>query len=62
MPRPGVTYKQVAVVADGLKVNNEYPSIQRIRSILKTGSPNTIHKHLTRYNDESNNKCCDKKI
>ena len=46
MARPGISYEQVATVADALVGQGEKPSIQRIRERLGTGSPNTIHRHL----------------
>ncbi|WP_340367478.1 DNA-binding protein, partial [Marinobacter azerbaijanicus] len=46
MARTGITYEQVATVADALVGQGEKPSIQRIREQLGTGSPNTIHRHL----------------
>lgn len=46
MSRPGVTYEEVAAVAERMTANGERPSINTIRDHLGTGSPNTIHRHL----------------
>lgn len=46
MPRPGITYEQVAQAANILVEQGNKPTIQRIRDELGTGSPNTIHCHL----------------
>ena len=48
MARPGITYQQVAAAADTITAEGENPTIKRIRAKLgDTGSPNTIHRHLT---------------
>ena len=49
MARPGITYEQVAATADALVGRGEKPTIQAIRDALGTGSPNTIHRHLTAW-------------
>lgn len=49
MARTGITYDEVAAAADGLVGNGEQPTIQAIRAVLGTGSPNTIHRHLTAW-------------
>ena len=49
MARTGITYDEVAAAADGLVGNGEQPTIQAIRTVLGTGSPNTIHRHLTTW-------------
>jgi len=46
MPRPGITYEQVAQAASILVEQGNKPTIQRIRDELGTGSPNTIHRYL----------------
>ncbi len=49
MARTGITYDEVAAAADGLVSNGEQPTINAIRAALGTGSPNTIHRHLTAW-------------
>ena len=49
MARSGVTYDQVAAVADGLEGEGIKPSIRNVREKLGTGSPNTIQKHLAKF-------------
>ena len=49
MARPGITYDEVAATADALVGRGERPTIGAIRAELGTGSPNTIHKHLTAW-------------
>lgn len=51
MARPGITYKEVAAAADSIVAAGENPTIQRVRAALGTGSPNTIHRHLTAWRD-----------
>ena len=46
MARSGVTEAQVATVADELLLVGERPTIERVRAVLGTGSPNTLIKHL----------------
>ena len=50
MARAGITFEQVAHVADALMGVGRQPTIRAIRERLgDTGSPNTIHKHLTTW-------------
>lgn len=50
MARQGITYEQVAAVADALMADGFQPTIRSVRERLRnTGSPNTIHKHLTAW-------------
>jgi colicin import membrane protein len=51
MARKGITYDEVAAVADRLVSQGELPTIQRVRDVLGTGSPNTIHKHLAAWKE-----------
>lgn len=47
MARTGVTYEQVAAAADQQLSTGRQPTISSVREALGTGSPNTVHKHLT---------------
>ncbi len=47
MARTGVTFEQVAAVADAITGEGYQPTINAVRDRIGTGSPNTIHKHLT---------------
>lgn len=47
MAREGITYEQVAAQADKLVADGQQPTIRAIREALGTGSPNTVHKHLS---------------
>lgn len=49
MARPGITFEIVAHAADALVGRGEKPTIQAIRAEIGTGSPNTIHRHLTAW-------------
>lgn len=49
MARPGIGYDQVAQVADALTAAGESPTIALVRQRLGSGSPNTIHRHLTAW-------------
>ena len=50
MARQGITYEQVAAVADAIMAEGQQPTIRSVRERLRnTGSPNTIHKHLTTW-------------
>lgn len=51
MARPGVTYDQVQAAADELVADNKKPTIDAVRAQLGTGSPNTIHRHLTQWRE-----------
>lgn len=51
MARIGITYEQVAAAASTLLSEGRQPTIQAIRGVLGTGSPNTIHRHLCAYNE-----------
>lgn len=51
MARPGITYQEVSAAAESLVAAGENPTIQRVRAALGTGSPNTIHRHLTAWRD-----------
>lgn len=50
MARIGITFEQVAAAADDLVGSGKSATIQAVREALgNTGSPNTIHKHLTAW-------------
>ncbi|SFU98407.1 DNA-binding protein [Halomonas korlensis] len=49
MSRPGITYDQVSAAANALVAEGTEPTIQKVRSRLGTGSPNTVHRHLTAW-------------
>ncbi len=49
MARKGITYDDVERVADKLVSDGDQATIQRVRELLGTGSPNTIHKHLSSW-------------
>ena len=52
MARQGITFEQVAAVADALAGEGQQPTIRAVRERLgDTGSPNTIHKHLTAWRE-----------
>ncbi|MDD2799841.1 MAG: DNA-binding protein [Methylococcales bacterium] len=46
MARIGVTYEQVAEIADAIVGQGLQPGVRNIRERLTTGSPNTIQRHL----------------
>jgi len=49
MARTGVTFEQVEAVADAIRGEGLQPTINAVRERIGTGSPNTIHKHLTAW-------------
>ncbi len=50
MARVGISYDQVAAAADALVGAGQKPSIRNVRESLgNTGSPNTVHRHLTEW-------------
>lgn len=52
MARTGISYEQVAAAADTLVGEGTVPTIRAVREHLgATGSPNTIHKHLSTWRD-----------
>lgn len=52
MAREGVSYEQVKAAAEELIGEGREPSIRAVRERLRgTGSPNTIHRHLTKWRD-----------
>lgn len=46
MSRPGITYQEVANAAIQLQGKDEYPTVDRVREILGTGSKSTIARYL----------------
>lgn len=51
MARIGITYEQVAQVADAILGTGQQPGVRNIRERLTTGSPNTIQKHLAAWRE-----------
>lgn len=51
MARPGITYDDVARIASKIKQAGETPTIERIRSELKTGSFGTIAQRLREWKE-----------
>jgi chromosome segregation ATPase len=52
MAREGITFEQVAAAAGALVGEGQQaPTIRAVREKLGTGSPNTIHKHLTAWRE-----------
>lgn len=51
MARIGITYEQVAAVADGMVGAGLQPTIKSVREHLGTGSPNTVHAHLVAWRE-----------
>lgn len=51
MAREGITFEQVSAAADALVGEGEQPTIRAVRERLGTGSPNTIHRHLTAWRE-----------
>lgn len=49
MSRTGITFEQVAAIADAIIGAGQQPTIVAVRDRIGTGSPNTIHKHLTAW-------------
>lgn len=49
MARIGITFDQVAAAADALVGEGQQPTISAVRERLGSGSPNTIHRHLTEW-------------
>jgi len=47
--RTGITYEQVAAAADAIIGEGQQPTINAVRDRIGTGSPNTVHKHLTAW-------------
>lgn len=51
MAREGITFEQVAAAADALVGEGQQPTIRAIRERLGTGSPNTVHRHLSAWRE-----------
>jgi colicin import membrane protein len=49
MARLGITFEQVAAAADAIIGEGSQPTIDAVRKRIGTGSPNTVHKHLTAW-------------
>ena len=55
MARPGISFEQVAIIADAITESGIHPTIEKIRTQLGTGSPNTIHRHLSLWRSNRQN-------
>jgi hypothetical protein len=51
MAREGITAAQVAQAADALVGEGKQPTIRGVRDRLGGGSPNTVHRHLTAWQE-----------
>lgn len=51
MPRIGVSYDEVAAIADGMMAEEVCPTIKAVRERLGSGSCNTIHRHLSAWRE-----------
>jgi colicin import membrane protein len=51
MARAGVSFDQVAAIADGLVAEAVSPTLKNVRERLATGSFGTIHRHLKAWQD-----------
>jgi colicin import membrane protein len=51
MARDGITFEQVAAAADALVGQGKQPTIKAIRDALRTGSPNTVHRHMVAWRE-----------
>jgi len=54
MARAGVTYYEVADTADALKAQGLNPTVDRVSSVLGTGSRTTINNHLRAWKAQLN--------
>lgn len=55
MAREGISYEQVVVAIEELVGSAKQVTIKGIRDVLGTGSPNTIHRHLTEWRNSRPN-------
>lgn len=51
MPRNGISFDQVAAVADVMLAEGDNPTNKSVRERLGTGSGNTIHRHLSMWRE-----------
>lgn len=51
--RPGVTFAEVAAVADRIKARGERPTVQRVRGELGSGSLATLQRHFTAWREKN---------
>lgn len=56
MPRKGISYNQVAAVANSLVAEGIEPTYKRVRDALGTGSYNTICKNMSTWKRASETK------
>jgi hypothetical protein len=60
MARAGVTFEQVTAIADTIAGEGHRPTIRLVRERLgNTGSPNTVHKHLIKWQETRPAAVCD---
>lgn len=55
MAREGISYEQVVAAIEELVGSGKQVTIKGIRDVLGTGSPNTIHRHLTEWRNSRPN-------
>ena len=51
MARPGITYNEVAKACEKIKTEGGRPSINGVRNVLGTGSPNNLSAHIKTWRD-----------
>ena len=49
MSRVGITFEEVATIAENISKNGEMPTIDKVRMALGTGSFTTISKYLNSW-------------
>lgn len=52
MARPGITYEQVAAVAEAMVAERVKPTLTAVRERLGSGSMNTIHRHWSAWQNQ----------
>lgn len=53
MARPGVTYNDVAKACEQIKADGGKPSINGVRNLLGTGSPNNLSAHIRAWREST---------
>jgi len=59
MARLGITFEQVDQACISIVQEGETPTVQRVRDKLGTGSPNTVLKHLKKWEEKQTEKPVD---